>query len=96
MYWKADEILKTLFFISIIPCAGCSLDKPRDHHSIRDRTLVLALLRKPVLCNSCVKALQVCAWACMCMHVFYYERIYFSMCSRDSTPEEVIAGKYLI
>jgi len=33
---------------------------------------------------------------CMYVHVFYYERIYFSMCSSDSTPEEVIAGKYLI
>lgn len=38
--------------------------------------------------------LGVCVY--MCLHVFYYERIYFSMRGSDSTPEEVIAGKYLM
>lgn len=32
----------------------------------------------------------------VCAQEFYYERIYFSIRSSDSTPEEVIAGKYLI
>lgn len=79
----------------MLPCAGSSFGKPQVH-SRADRTLALALLGKPVLCNCCVKALQVCAWVCMCMHVFSYERIYFAVCSSDSTQKEVIAGRHLL
>lgn len=96
---KGGEILENLFCMSILPCvgwlwrrqtAGSLCEGQSSYSSFAEKAGVVQLWGR-----GSAGARQG-ARVYVCLHVFYYQRIYFSMRSSDSTPEEVVAGKHLV